>query len=98
MSGCRGAAAPVSRIGIVLFSKDSGRLPSSAPSEDPMTERLEPKSPRPGRARRRRPASRAGRLRGTGTIPAPSPTAVPVEGEPTLLGFPAEFADEDEAA
>jgi hypothetical protein len=61
-----------------------------------MTERLEPKSPRPGRARRRTRASRTGRLRGTGTIP--SPTAVPVEGEPTILGFPAEFADEDDAA
>jgi hypothetical protein len=63
-----------------------------------MTERLEPKSPRSRRARRRAPVSRAGRLRDTGAVPVPAPTAVPVEGEPTLLGFPAEFAEEDDAA
>src|SRR5688500_4153457 len=99
MSGCRDAAAPASRIGTVLFSPDSGRLPSSAPSEDPMTERLESNRPGFRKARRRAPASRAGHARGSGTVPVPSPTGVPVEGEPTLLGFPAEFAEEaDEAA
>jgi hypothetical protein len=64
-----------------------------------MTERLEPNSPGYRKARRRAPASRAGRARGPRTVPIPSPPGVPVEAEPTLLGFPAEFADEaDEPA
>ncbi len=62
-----------------------------------MTERLEPRSPGFVKARRRTAASRAGRVRDPGTAPVPSPTG-PVEGEPTLLGFPAEFAEEDDDA
>ena len=61
-----------------------------------MTERLEPRSPGFVKARRRTRASRAGRVRGAGRVPATSPTGVPVEGEPTILGFPAEFAEEDD--
>ena len=59
-----------------------------------MTERLQPKGSGHRTARRRSPGPRAGRIRDTGTIPVPPPTGVLTPAEPTILGFPAEFAEE----
>jgi RimJ/RimL family protein N-acetyltransferase len=69
----------------------SGRPSPSAPSEDPMTERLH-QSRDSGReaARRRTPRIRTGGRWRARTTPA--------ESEPTILGFPAEFADAADGA
>jgi hypothetical protein len=64
-----------------------------------MTERAQPTGSGHRTARRRTPLSRSGRARSAPTIPVPPPPprrdALP-EGEPTLLGFPAEFPEDDD--
>jgi hypothetical protein len=64
-----------------------------------MTERLQQP---PGSARRtarvRTPRSRAGSIWGARTIPDAAAGGLAPESEPTLLGFPAEFAEEDDLA
>ena len=59
-----------------------------------MIERLQPQGSGHRTARRRSRGARAGRVQDTGTVPVPPPTGLLTEGEPTLLGFPAEFVDE----
>ena len=64
-----------------------------------MPERAQPSGSGPRTARRRTPLSRAGRARSAPTIPVPAPPPprdVLTDGEPTLLGFPAEFAGDDD--
>jgi hypothetical protein len=64
-----------------------------------MTERVQPNGSGRRTARRRTPLSRAGRARSAPTIPVPAPPPpreVLTDGEPTLLGFPAEFAGDDD--
>jgi hypothetical protein len=58
-----------------------------------MTERLQPSGSGPRTSRRR---FRSRRPEDGGTIPAIPPVYLTVEPDPTLLGFPAEFADDDE--
>jgi hypothetical protein len=63
-----------------------------------MPERVQPTGSRPRTARRRTPLSRTGRARSAPTIPVPAPPPrqeLP-EAQPTLLGFPAEFAEDDD--
>jgi hypothetical protein len=63
-----------------------------------MPERVQPTGSRPRTARRKTPLSRTGRARSAPTIPVPAPPPrqeLP-EAEPTLLGFPAEFAEDDD--
>jgi hypothetical protein len=77
---------------------DSGRLPVSAPSEDPMTELQQPSDSGQRTARGRTPRPRRGGIWGSRTIPALPPPDPGPPSEPTILGFPAELADEDDDA
>jgi hypothetical protein len=63
-----------------------------------MTERMQPNGSGPRTARRRTPRSRAARARSAPTIPVPAPPQRDVlpHSEPTLLGFPAEFSEDDD--
>ncbi len=61
-----------------------------------MTERLQPQGSGHRTVRRRTPGGRVGRVRDAGTMPVPPPPSVATPGEPTILGFPAEFADVDD--
>lgn len=64
-----------------------------------MTERLQQPSGSGSRtARRRMPRPGGGGLWGARTIPAATAKRLAAENEPTILGFPAEFADGPDAA
>ena len=60
-----------------------------------MTERLQPDGSRQRTAGRRTPLSWARRHEDGGTIPNIAPVYLTVEPDPTLLGFPAEYPDDD---
>jgi hypothetical protein len=63
-----------------------------------MTERLQPHGSGHRTARRRTPRTRAGGAWSTGTVPVPLPSDVSAEREPTILGLPAEIAEENDGA
>ena len=62
-----------------------------------MTERLQPNDSGRRAARRRTAHARAGGARSTEALPPPPPTYLPLEGDPTILGFPAEVSAEHDA-
>jgi hypothetical protein len=59
-----------------------------------MTERREPSGSGRRAARRRTAHARAGGVRGAETLPPPPPTYLPLEGEPTIFGLPADIPEE----
>jgi hypothetical protein len=63
-----------------------------------MTERVHPNGSGQRTARRQTPHSRSSRVWGGRTIPGLRRVAVAPETDPTILGFPAEYADEDDGA
>ena len=63
-----------------------------------MTERLHRGDPGSRTSRGRVPGVRRGAVRRAPAIPVPPPRAVPVEDEPTILGFPVEDPDTDDDA
>ena len=63
-----------------------------------MTERLQPSDSGQRTARRRTPHSRAGGVWGRRTIPGLRRVHLAPETDPTILGFPAEYPDEDDGA
>jgi hypothetical protein len=81
-------ADPVPEVRGGLILGGGRRLPAPPPSEDPMTQRL---------------SHRSGSGRPTGRRAAPPPLRgegadrdLPVDDEPTILGFPAEFGDDED--
>ena len=63
-----------------------------------MTERLQPNDSGRRAARRRTAHARAGGVRSAEALPPPPPTYLPLEGDPTILGFPADVAAEHDHA
>jgi hypothetical protein len=61
-----------------------------------MTERLQPDGSGQRTARKRMPHPRS-RRQGDGTVPNIAPVYLTVDPDPTLLGFPAEYPEDDDA-